>query len=283
MTFAALSRAPMGVGGYGGPAFLGAFGKTPACPPLRLLCDVDCPLPALLCVARKKDVCDRILGAINLANRAAWRLEEALGLRANSQTPTQTQATFALFHQVFGQAASDPWEIPGHPGHTMKAGALAAQRFRTVAKELATRDTIYRCVSVSRCQTMKNSGGCGTSSGGGSGTGVNTNGRLGFVDPTVSTICHPTDTVVIDAAAMALLCRNEVWLCPPFWQLKNFWQEGTIVHEMLHLCFGLTCAWFQHDQKERKRNSANCYEVFATDGPGFADPASVTACTNTPQ
>ncbi len=271
MTFAAFGRAPMGAGGYGGPAFLGAFGKTPACPPFKLLCDVDCPLPAPLCVARKKEVCDRILGAINLANRAAWRLEEALGLRANSQTPAQTQATFALFHQVFGQAASDPWEIPGHPGHTMKAGVLAAQRFRIVAKELTTRDTIYRCVSVSRCQTMKNSGGCGT--------GVND--RLGFVDPT--TTCHPTDTVVIDAAAMALLCRNEVWLCPPFWQLKNFWQEGAIVHEMLHLCFGVTCAWFQHDQKERKRNSANCYEVFATDGPGFADPASVAACTNTPQ
>jgi hypothetical protein len=79
------------------------------------------------------------------------------------------------------------------------------------------------------------------------------------------------------------LCKNEVWLCPPFWQLQNLWQEGTIIHEMSHLCFGLTCAWFQHDQKEKKRNSANCYEVFATNGPAFADPASVTACTNTPQ
>ena len=275
MTFAAFNRAPIGIGGYGGPVFLGALGKTPACPPLRLVCDLDCPLPAPFCMVRKKDLCDRILAAINLANRAAWRLEDALGLRPKSQTPAQTQATLALFHQVFGQAASDPWEIPGQPGHTMKAGAMVAQRFRTVARELTTRDTIYRCVSVNRCLTIKKNpcdipGGSGSPSGG-----------LGEINPGV--VCHPTDTVVIDAAAMALLCRNEVWLCPPFWQLKNFWQEGTIVHEMLHLCFGLTCAWFQHDQKERKRNSANCYEVFATDGAGFADPASVTACTNTPQ
>ena len=279
MTFAAFNRAPLG---YGGPGFLGALGKTPACPPFRLVCDLDCPLPAPLCMARKKELCDRILGAINLANRAAWRLEDALGLRPKTQTPAQNQATFALFHQVFGQAASDPWDIPGQPGRTMQAGAIVAQRFRTVAKELTTRDTIYRCVSVSRCQTMKNSGGC--SSGVSSGSGVNPNGRLGFVDPTTTVgACHPTETVVIDAAAMALLCQNEIWLCPPFWQLKNFWQEGTIVHEMLHLCFGLTCAWFQHDQKEKKRNSANCYEVFATNGVGFADPSSVTACTSTPQ
>ena len=276
MIHRAFNGAPIVNGHYGGPGFLGAFGKTPACPPLRLVCDPDCPLPAFLCMARKKDLCDRILGAINLANRAAWRLEDALGLRQKSQTPSQTQATFALFHQVFGQAASDPWEIPGQPGRMMKAGAMVAQRFRTVARELTTRDTIYRCVSVNRCLTMKNSP-CSTGIGGPAVS--SSSGRLG--DPTNG--CHPTDTVVVDAAAMALLCKNEVWLCPPFWQLKNFWQEGTIVHEMLHLCFGLTCAWFQHDPKEKKRNSANCYEVFATDGPGSADPASVTACINTPQ
>jgi hypothetical protein len=280
MNYAAFNRTPIGIGGYGGPGFLGGFGKPPACPPLRLVCDLDCPLPAPFCMARKKDLCDRIIAAISLANRAAWRLEDVLGLRPKTQTPSQTSATFALFHQVFGQAASDPWEIPGLPGQTMKAGAMVAQRFRAVARELTTRDTIYRCVSVNRCLTMKSSP-CSSGTGSGGPAVSSSSGHLG--DPTTNGGCHPTDTVVVDAAAMALLCKNEVWLCPPFWQLKNFWQEGTIVHEMLHLCFGLTCAWFQHDQKERKRNSANCYEVFATDGPALADPASVTACTNTPQ
>ena len=275
MIHRAFNGAPVVNGAYGGPGFLGAFGKAAACPPLRLVCDLDCPLPAFLCMARKKDLCDRILGAIKLANHAAFRLEDALGLRPKSQSPSQNQATFALFHQVFGQAASEPWEIPGQPGRTMKAGAMVAQRFRTIARELATRDTIYRCVSVARCLTMKNSP-CSSDAP----TASSNGGKLG--DPSPG-LCHPTDTVVTDAAAMALLCKNEVWLCPPFWQLKNLWQEGTIVHEMLHLCFGLTCAWFQHDQKEKKRNSANCYEVFATNGPAFADPASVTACTNTPQ
>jgi hypothetical protein len=83
--------------------------------------------------------------------------------------------------------------------------------------------------------------------------------------------------------AIAFLCKNEVWLCPGFWQLTPDWQESTLIHEMFHLCFGLTCAWFQHDQKERKRNSAYCYEVFAIRGKTAPDPVSITACNRTPK
>ncbi len=77
--------------------------------------------------------------------------------------------------------------------------------------------------------------------------------------------------------------RREVGLCPGFWTLKPEWQEGTILHKMLHLCFGLTCAWFQHDRKERKRNSAYCYEAFALSVAGQGpDPISIAKCSNTP-
>jgi hypothetical protein len=64
--------------------------------------------------------------------------------------------------------------------------------------------------------------------------------------------------------------------------MKPLWQDGTLIHEMFHLCFGLTCAWFQHDARERKRNSAYCYEVFAEGGPAAADPVAVAECGKVP-
>ena len=269
MAYEVISKAPTGIDGYGVPSLLGAFGdaKAPACPPFKFVCPPVCPFPGFLCGTRN-DLCGRLLGAINLANRAAARLE----------TKPQSQATLALFRGVFGQAPSDPWEIPGQPGRTRPAGDLVARRFRAVANELKTRDTTYRCVPSTRCQIMK-SGGSGCSGGG---ERVPLSGGLGNFqltderrplpdlrpDPGAgsrSRSCHPTDVIVVDNdVAMALLCKNEVWLCPGFWQLKKKeWQEGTVLHEMFHLCFGLTCAWFQHDEKERARNSAYCYEVFA--------------------
>lgn len=276
MAYEMVSVRPAGIAGQNGPGFLGALGEAKtaaACPPFKIVCDVDCPFPAFLCGARKQELCDRILGAINLAKRAAARLE----------TKPLSQNTLDLFRQVFGQAPSDPWEVPGQPSRTMPAGVMVAQRLRTVARELETRDTIYRCVSAKRCP-LRSSGGSGTSCLPDPGTGI---GFFSEVPPspsgTTAQTCHTTDSIVIDAAALALLCKNEVWLCPPFWQMKKEWQEGTILHEMLHLCFGVTCAWFQHDQKERKRNSANCYEVFAVSGVAVPDPASINACNSTPQ
>ena len=263
---------PAGIAGYDGPGFMGILGevrapaKAPlACPPIRFIC--DCNLPNSQCSARK--LCDRILGAINLANKAADRLEKK---------PMST-ATVKLFQQVFGQLPTDQWELPGQPTKTMQASAMVAQRFRTVAKELERRDTLYRCVPDSQCHLSRGSGPqCYTD-------------RLGIIpevrQPTVELApksCHPTDTMVIDAVAIALLCKNTVLLCPQFWQQpKKEFQEGTILHEMFHLCFGLTCAWFQHDQKERKRNGANCYEVFAVSGVTTPEASSVAACNATPK
>ena len=278
MAYHMISQSPREGLVYPGSGVLGRpFGevKTPVCPPLKFVCNPDCPHPSSLCKQRKA-LCDRVLGAINLAQKAAALLETK---------PNPVVAT--VFRQVFGQAPGDLWEVPGRPGRTIAAGALVAGRFRAVANELQTSDTIYRCVETNRCQTMKSGGGC---SNGGAVRAPNALGNFQIVErpypplpdlerrPSQAGSCHPTDSIVVDNVAMALLCKNEVWLCPPFWRLKNLWQEGTLLHEMFHLCFGLTCSWFQHDQKERKRNSAYCYEVFACGGAAAADPASVAAC-----
>lgn len=270
------------------PGMLGAFGekKTPACPPLRFVCSPDCPSPSSSC-NKKQVLCNTVLHAIDLAKRAAALLE------AKPRSP----ATVTLFQQVFGQAPSDPWQVPGRPNRTIPAGDLAARRFRAVANELQTSDTMYRCIDANRCQTIKSGGAC--SNGGDRNRGVRALDGLGTfqiidrpypprpdivpVPPHRAEPCHPTETIVVDNAAMALLCNNEVWLCPPFWLLKPLWQQGTILHEMFHLCFGLTCSWFQHDPKERKRNSAYCYEVFACGGAAAADPVSVAECKARPQ
>jgi hypothetical protein len=280
MAYQMISEAPGDAVVYDGPGVFGPFGevKTPVCPPLKFVCNPDCPHPSSLCKQRKA-LCDRVLGAINLAKKAAALLE-------TKPSPVVT----TVFRQVFGQAPGDLWEVPGRPGRTIAAGALVAGRFRAVANELETSDTIYRCVDTNRCQAMKSGGGCSNGA-----YVLDGLGNFQIVDPGVprpdlvpapssrSRSCHPTETIVVDNVAMALLCKNEVWLCPPFWKLKTLWQEGTILHEMFHLCFGLTCSWFQHDQKERKRNSAHCYEVFACGGAAVADPASVAACKARPK
>jgi hypothetical protein len=283
MAYQMISGAPPNAVVYNAPGMLGAFGekKTPACPPLKFICSPDCPSPSSSC-DKKKALCNRVLGAINLAKRAAALLE----------AKPRTSVVVTVFQQVFGQAPTDLWEVPGRSGRTIATGDLAALRFRAVAKELQTSDTIYRCVDANRCQTMKSTGGC---SNGGSHV-LDGLGTFQIIDrpypprpdilpvpPSRSAPCHPTESIVVDNVAMALLCKNEVWLCPPFWLLKPLWQEGTILHEMFHLCFGLTCSWFQHDQKERRRNSAYCYEVFACGGAAAADPASVAACKARPQ
>ena len=197
-----VSERQTGITGNDGPGVLGALseGKTAAaCPPFKITCDVDCPFPAFLCATRKQDLCDRILGAINLAKRAAARLE----------TKPLSPGTLALFRQVFGQAPTDPWELPGQPSRTMPAGLMVVQRLRGVARELQTRDTIYRCVSANRC--LIRSGGSGPSCA--SLTGI---GFFSEVPPspsgTAANTCHPTESIVVDAVAMALLCKNEVWL-----------------------------------------------------------------------
>lgn len=253
MAYEIVGGSPAAMDGNNGLGLLdaGTLGKAPpACPPFKFPFDNNCPFTFLTYSLRRIDLCDRILGAINLATKAAARLE------------TKSQGTLALFHKVFGQKSSDPWELPGQPSRKMPAGDMVARRLRTVAKELQTRDTIYRCVPADRCQIRSSGGGGSGGSDPGAGSG------------------HPTETIVIDAVALAVLCKNEVWLCPQFWRLQREEQEGTVLHEMFHLCFGLTCAWFQHDGKERKRNNAHCYEAFALSVAGF-NP-NTAECDKTP-
>ena len=243
MPYPIFSRSPAAIRVPG----VAGFGETPAAtrptpglPPFRFACDPICALPSN-CSALQSIVGKSIVGGINLARNAARRLEN---------NPKDTEK---FFRGVFAQGPLDPWDLPGQPAKKEQAGKIVARRFRTVEKELRTRTTLYRCVSASACaQAMS---------------------RAREETP------HPTDTIVPDLAAFALLCKDENWLCPPFWQLKEEWQAGTILHEMLHLSFGLTCAWFQHDQKEKARNSAYCYEVLALNLAGkVPDQISIDKC-----
>ena len=265
------SEVPLRSGINDGRAIFEGFGEQPACPPFKFVC--TCPLPDLHCNRRKQQLCDRILGAINLANRAATILE----------TKPLGPLTVVLFRKAFGDAPTDRWQVPGNPSRTILAGDLVARRFRAVERELKTSNTTYTCIDDLRCANLKRSHCSGDERRpevrprlNGLGINVRPGGDEGL-RPLEPPPCHPTDTIVVDTVALALLCKNEVLLCPPFWTMsKKIHQEGTILHEMLHLCFGLTCSWFQHDQKERKKNSAYCYEVFACGSA--ADPASITAC-----
>lgn len=255
---------------FDGLGILGGFGerKAPACPPFKFSCTPDCPFPDSHCKTRRQELCDRMLGAVNLAKTAAARLVKP-----------RSADTEKLFRDVFGQPPSDKWQVPGHPSRTILAGDLVARRFRAVANELLTRDTLYRCVDHKRCQEIKRGNRCTNANQRGvevrqlAGLGVETGRRPDSnirpyplpERPSASPSCHPTDVIIDDTVAMALLCKNQVLLCPDFWKMKPkpHWQEGTLLHEMFHLCFGVTCSWFQHDQKERPRNSAYCYEIFA--------------------
>jgi hypothetical protein len=252
MAYEVVSGIPAAIGGNNVPRICEAQGlgkAPPACPPFKFAFDNNCPLTILEYAGRRKDLCNRILGAINLAQKAAFSLE----------TKPLSQTIVNKFRQIFGQGPLDRWELPWAPRRTMPAGHIVASRFRTVAKELHTRDTLYRCAT-----NFCTRGGSGSS-------------------PRPEEPLHPTETLVVDVVAWAALCKDEVGLCPGFWTLKPEWQEGTILHEMLHLCFGLTCAWFQHDSKERKRNSAYCYEAFALSVAGQgSDPISIAKCSNTP-
>ena len=236
-----------------GRSLLGAFGLTKTSqgrPPFRFDCAGTAPLNAQ---SLQRIFYNRIRGAIALARNGATGLE----------TPAGTSHIASTFRSIFGEGPTTLWEVPGRPSSKMAAGEVVASRLRNVATELESRDTLYRCVSGSSCAQ----------------------GRSPLI-PTGAeevTTRHPTETDVVDHVAVARICRNEVWLCPGFWALRPEWQAATLIHEMLHLCFGLTCAWFQHDSKERKRNSAYCYEAFAlTASRQVPEQITVQQCRSTP-
>jgi hypothetical protein len=200
------------------------------CPPVQVPFDWSNPALSVNCGRGGRVLCDAILEAIELAKNAASKLE----------TKPLPSKTVDKFRSIFGQDPGADWEIPWVPRRKKPAGVIVANRFRIVANELRTRDTVYRCLLASRC----------TPSGG-----------TRPEEPALPT--HPTDTIVRDPVAWAVLCKDEVWLCPRFWTQPPEERAGTILHEMFHLRYGLTCQWFQHDGKEKKRNSAYCYEALA--------------------
>src|SRR4051794_39267993 len=102
MAYQVFSEAPLRSGINDGRAIFEGFGEQPGCPPFKFVC--TCPLPDPHCAKRKQELCDRILGAINLAKRAATILE----------TKPLGPLTVFLFRKVFGgDSPTDRWEVPG--------------------------------------------------------------------------------------------------------------------------------------------------------------------------
>src|SRR5262245_33523371 len=152
---------------------------TPGLPPFKFVCDPSC-FPPFACASLQTLLGKRIVGAANLAHNAARKLE------------TRPKDTEKIFRDVFGQGPLDFWKLPCCPGEKEQAGKIVASRFRTVEKELRTRTTLYRCVSAAACaQAVSRS--------------------------REERAPHPTDVVVHDLTALALLCKDEVWLCAQFW------------------------------------------------------------------
>jgi hypothetical protein len=196
----------------------------PACPPSTLDFHPRSPHLLFFCQVRYKDLCKIILKANQFAVAAASRLESK---------PLDPK-TVRKFKEIFREDPGDLWELAWKPRQKKPAGAIVAKRFRIVADALRTRKTAYWCTHL-----------CNQGPGG-----------LFPEEPD-----HPTNTVVRDPVAWAGLCEDKVWLCEKFWSQPKEEQAGTIIHEMLHLCFEVTCAWFQHDSKELKRNSTYCKET----------------------
>jgi hypothetical protein len=251
MAYEIVSKTPAAIGGANALGLLqDQNSRQSSLPrqPFKFPFDSNCPFTPAEHGSRQKYLSDRIHNAIILANITASKLE------AKPLHPK----TVRSFHVIFGQDPNDRWELPGMPTRKMGAGDIVAKRFRAVEKALQTWGTVYQCTPANLC-------------------------RWGGRNPELEEPSHPTETIVRDPLAWAILCKNEVWLCPQFWQLRKEWQEATILHEMFHLCFGLTCAWFQHDGKERKRNNAYCYEALALSIVGKApDPISLKACGKAP-
>ncbi len=257
MAYQIVDGSPAAMGGNNSLGLLEAR-KLGKAPPSRLLFKFEldhCPKPFNSALGHTI-LHNGILDAIKLATKATDALD-ALKKKPPHKIKVAIEManTVAGFTTAFGEGPGAKWKLPWAPKQTMPAGDIVAKRFRTVAKELQTRDTEYKCVHCMPRPVME------------------------VPEPP----SHPTETIVRDTLAMAVLCENEVRLCPQFWQVTPEERAATVLHEMFHLCFGLTCAWFQHDPKERKRNNAYCYEAFALLVAGVTPPPTTTdKCTKTP-
>lgn len=57
-----------------------------------------------------------------------------------------------------------------------------------------------------------------------------------------------------------VLSPARVLIGPSFWRQNRQHRAGTILHEMMHQYF---LSFIRHDPRERRRNNAHCFEVFA--------------------
>jgi len=99
-------------------------------------------------------------------------------------------------------------------------------------------------------------------------------------DPCIGVREDASSGAVFDTHAIALPGQNVVLLCPSFWQLSPPLKAGVLAHEAFHLRFA---PFFRHDAKERRQNSAYCYEVFTMAVTGnAAEPLAVAKCQGAP-
>ena len=99
-------------------------------------------------------------------------------------------------------------------------------------------------------------------------------------DPCIGTREDPSSGAILDTHAIAMPAQNLVLLCPSFWQLSPLLKAGVLVHEAFHLRFA---PFFRHDAKERRQNSAYCYEVFTMAVTGnVAEPLAIARCRGVP-
>lgn len=185
----------------------------PAGPVFRFECPADChPVAAAQC----RNVLRRaILDAINLANNAASKLEAR---------PVDA-ATVRHFRFFFGHDPSRPVPWAGN----RPSGDIVAQRFRTVARQLRTRGTLYLC-------------GCP-----GAGPGVNARTRRPY---TLNTVRLCARFWRLGQPGFLAVGLDPKWV-----------RAGIILHEMLHVYFGQFFRHHPHDP-ERRRDNAHCYEAF---------------------
>jgi hypothetical protein len=207
----------------------------PAGPAFRFECpDVDATTRA----QRRNTLRQSLLDAIDLANSAAASLE------ASPRAPM----TIARFQALFGHQPTRPVPWAGNA----QSGAIVARRFRIVARELRSRNTLYRCIE------------CGES--------------------TIPECPLDTPTIPCPRNAQVELpfTLNTIELCPRFWTQSAVWRAGIVLHEMLHLYLG---RFFLHGPggRERRRDNAHCYEAFAIQIAGSApDQCDICRCRRRP-
>jgi hypothetical protein len=87
------------------------------------------------------------------------------------------------------------------------------------------------------------------------------------------------DNTLVGANAR-VLTPSQVLLGPSFWTQSRMHRAGTILHEMMHQYF---LGFILHDQRERRRNNAHCFEVFALRVRGVTpQPIDVSRCRSRP-